>query len=215
MADLSQSAFVLDQSVINYGRLASLGTLRQNPQYRFAEISIPVETQPNTGMIGEVRDDSDLAGIYFSKCFFIALSQGLKKINIQYAPFDLMEISGFMDQFTMVDTDNHYHARCIQFLVDALQTIQIHVFIGKKDEHGKWSTTPDYSAKFGDGEHVIRILNMGIHFELITTDSAMFTRDTRSMTPEKAQLHQYEVMQMIKQKEEDYLLAKWLAENDD
>ena len=215
MADLSQSALVLDQSVINYGRQASLGALRQNPHYTFAHISIPVETFPNTGMIGEIHDGGDLAGIYFGKCFFIALSHGLKKINIQYTPIDLMEISGFMHPTDIIDTDNHAHAKCIQFLVDILETIQIHIFVGKKDDKGKWSTTPDYSAKFGEGINVIRILNMGIHFELITTDPNVFTRDVKTMTPDKALLHQYEIIQNIKQTEADYLLAKWLDENDD
>ncbi|ARF11528.1 hypothetical protein Klosneuvirus_1_385 [Klosneuvirus KNV1] len=215
MADLSQSAFILDQSVINYGRITSLETLRQNPNYLFNQHSISVETMPNTGRFEDERIE------YTNKCFFIALSQGLELLQRKLEPIILMQLANFMDKNKDIYLETNIHMEVkqqnqhIYRLAEFLTDVQIYIYVGhKKDE--KWHIIPDHHDTFGQGPTIIRILNKGnYHYELITTDTNMFPREIKTMTPEKAQLHQHEVMQMIKQKEEDYLLAKWLAENDD
>lgn len=183
----------LEESVVNYARRIALQGRRANSGYRFNEISIRVTTEPNSGMLFE---------IYWNKCFFIALSHGLKKLGYDVDPLTLMKICGFLDPFEMIDTDKPEHARLIQFLADTFEEFQICVYIGS-NVAGQWYTTPDYSAKFGNGPNIIRILNKGVHFELITSSSDEFVRDVRTMTLDRAYFHQHEVMRTIQQVQED------------
>jgi len=215
MADLSQSAFILDQSVINYGRQASLGALRQNPHYHYAQISIPVETLPNTGKF------EDEGVEYTNKCFFVSLSQGLDILQRKLEPIVLMQLANFMDRQSDIYLETNIHMKVeqqnqhIDRLIEFLTDVQIHIYVGlKRDEI--WYVAPDHHDTFGRGQNIVRIINKGnYHYELITTDAKMFPREIKNMTPEKAFKHQEEIILKIKQTEEDYLLAKWLVENDD
>lgn len=194
----------LDQSVVNYAQAHSLQNRRFDPKYTFLEISIPVQTIPNNGQIGTT---------YSNKCFFISLSQGLDKLNFNIGPIELIYISGFHDETAMIDTDNLAHAKIVQFLADIFNTIQIQVFIGKYIDNC-WMTTPDYSAKFGNGPNIIRILNKGHHFELITTTNTAFIRDVRTMNITKAYQHQQDILAKIEQIKKDRELALWFEQND-
>lgn len=217
-----------DESVINFTRHKSLDVHRSNPEYKFREISTQVETLPNNGMIGGFIGDYLPDDAYMNKCFFIALSQGLnklesiKKFEIIFEPVDLMKMCGFTDQFAMVDTDINHHKQCLQTLANEfLETfqIQVHVYIGvKKDE--QWFVSSDHFDRLGQGPDIIRILNKGkeFHFELITTDPQLFPRDIKTMTLEKAFEHQDEIIKQLdakkKQEQQDYVFALWLEKND-
>lgn len=192
-----------DESVINYTQHASLEHRRSDSNYKVDQISIPVETLPNNGMIGQITSDYISDDVYFSKCWFIAMSQGLKNHGYDLEPLDLMQICGFMDQFEMIDTDKSVHRRQLVSLADIFNDIKIHVFVGFK-KGDKWCVVPDHYDTFGQGPNIIRILDKGKdHFELITTDGHMFLRDVKTMTPEKAFQQQHEILMAFAQAQED------------
>jgi len=197
-----------DESVINYTQHASLEHHRSDSNYKVDQMSIAVETLPNNGMIGQITSDYISDDVFFSKCWFIAMSQGLKNHGYDLEPLDLMQICGFMDQFEMIDTDKSVHLRQLVSLADIFQDVRIHVFVGfKKNE--KWCVVPDHYKTFGCGQGVIRILDKGKdHFELITTDDQLFPRDIKTMTPEKAFQQQHEILMAFAQIQEDRRRAK-------
>lgn len=209
MAELDQTVRTLgalEESVFNQVRLISLDGLRRNTSYIRTQVGIPITTRSNNGVVEEISDNTVPTRIFFNKCFFISLSHGTGGL---YSPLDLMKMCGFMDPVAMIDTDSPNHAICIQFLADVLN-VQIQVFIGFQGNDGLWYTTPDYTAKFGEGVNIIRILNKGVHFELITTDPDVFVRDARTMTPERASQHQQQVMRLNQQYEADRRVAQEL-----
>ena len=176
-----------EQSLINFARLESLNDLRRSGDYDFSQHSIPITTRHN---IGKIKNCG------YNKCFFISLSQGFKPLyNIN--PIILMNMIGFTDRTNIFDSDNESHNSCIDFLIELIPEIQIQIFIGKYDDETEtWNTTQDCSKKYGRGKHIIRILNKGNHFELITTPPKYFIRDSRTMTNRLATINQRVIMKL-------------------
>lgn len=176
-----------EQSIINFARLESLNDLRRNGTYDFRHHSIPVTCIHNNGVIKDWG---------YNKCFFISLSQGIKKLY-NLSPVHIMNMIGFTDRENIFDTDEPSHVESIQLLVDILIDIQIHIFVGTFDsDTHTWYTTQDYAHKYGSGRNIIRILNKGDHFELITTPGERFVRDTRTMTNKIATTNQHVIMKL-------------------
>ncbi len=164
-----------EESIINYARLESLSDMRRS-YYTYDQHCIQVNTSFNNGII---------EGWGSNKCFFISISQGLDNL-CDLSPLDIVDLIYFSDRINVFDTDNPSHVKCIKFLVDILPVIQIQIFIGTLQEDNLWYTTQDYSAKYGDDKHIIRILNKDEHFELITSPAKVFVRDVITMNKKLA-----------------------------
>lgn len=170
---------ILDMSVINFGKVRSLETLRDSPTSKFTDIALKVETKSNGGNVGYD---------YTNKCCFISIYDGLMYLGITYirsleiTPLILMIVADFLEPDTMIDTDNVDHKKCLEYLVSQLSDIKLHFFIGKMINNS-WTTTPDPTVIIGTGNRIIRILNKGCHFEFITTSTEQFVR-TPNKSPE-------------------------------
>ena len=149
----------------------TLASIRADCKSTFANISIPVTTKHNTGR----------SGSFTNKCFFISVYDGLEENDICFfrnsgerITVDLLITKvNFNSLHEMIDTYNAAHRNYINKLVKILPQIKLHVFIGVKSISG-WSTTIDPHAEYGKGSIVIRILNMGQHFEFINIDNNKF-----------------------------------------
>lgn len=176
-----------EDSLINYARKESLNELRKT-DYIFFDHSIPIETLYNDGVIKNWG---------FNKCFFISLSQGLRKIY-NFSAIDLMKFCWFTDRTNMFDTNIEMHKVSLEILVYLIDDIQIQIYIGYyKNSDNTWYTTQDYSEKYGNGKYIIRILNKGKHFELITSPNNMFIHDSKTMNKDVATSNQELVMKII------------------
>ena len=170
---------ILDMSVINFGKVRSLETMRDSPTSKFTDIALEVTTKSNGGNVGYD---------YTNKCCFISIYDGLMYLGITYirsleiTPLILMIVADFLEPDTMIDTDNVDHKKCLEYLVSQLPDVKLHFFIGKRINNS-WTTTPDPSVIIGTGNRIIRILNKGCHFEFITTCTEQFVR-TPNKSPE-------------------------------
>jgi len=167
---------IFEMSVINFGKVESLETIRKSPTSKFTDIALEVETKANGGNVE----------FYTNKCCFISIYDGLIYLGIteintlKITPLILMMIADFLEFDTMIDTDDIEHKRCLEYLVSQLPDIKLHFFIGKSINNS-WTTTPDPTVIIGNGNRIIRILNKGCHFEFITTRTEQFVR-----TPNKS-----------------------------
>ena len=176
----------MDESVINFVRVQSLQDLRDDPSYTFNQLKISVQTEKNDGTV----EHPDTNYRYSQKCFFIACAKALQRKGINTSAYRLMKFSRFDEPHNLVDTDNKNHREKIESLIRAFPHIQLLVYIGRYDpKYREWSVTPDPSAAIGNNNAKIklRILNMGSHFENITTPDEMFVYAPRTMTPEKVE----------------------------
>lgn len=175
--------------MINYVKQLSLEETRRNSSYTFKQIKIPVETVSNNGVVyvGSTQ--------YTNKCFFIALQQGLEVYGYKLSPFQLMRLAGFMNRNELVDTDNLFHHRMLQHLLEGLPEVSLSVHYGEYNKSDRrWYTTPDVAVQYGpkNGNDLVRILNKGNHFECITTEEEQFVYHPRSMTASRVQQLQKE-----------------------
>jgi hypothetical protein len=117
----------------------------------------------------------------------------INNINNKYplTSLNLLLLSEYKDINNVIDTDNIYHLECLERLVKRIPSIQLHFFIGSSINN-QWMTAPDPHVVIGNGTHIIRILNKGMHFECITNDSSSFVRAPRTMTLEKVIQNQLE-----------------------
>lgn len=188
---------LLEESMINFVKQISISETRSDINYTFNQIKIPVNTKHNNGKIKSYHGDLP------NKCFFISVADGINKYseeinkikNIEeddnlIQPYQLVKLANFKDLYDLVDTDNPDHVENIQTLVKELD-ICLLVYIGNL-QNNQWYTTPDTSSIFGDpkGFIQIRILNMGAHFEFITTPDINFIRSSRSMNDKRMQILQ-------------------------
>ena len=188
----------------------SLDHLRNDdPNYKFNQLQIAVQTESNTGVMGE----------FTNKCCFWSIYHGLQSLKIEFSndlveltPESLLYIAEFLEANTMIDTDNPDHFNCLVTLVNNLPDIQLQFFIGC-NVNNTWMTTPDPSVIIGTGSQIIRILNKGIHFEYITTDPNKFINPIEKMNSELAIQQQHDVFQMIKQYKHNHEMSEQLATN--
>jgi hypothetical protein len=125
--------------------------------------------------------------VFYNKCFFIALYDGLLDIAVQgeyqeLDPYSLMTISGFLDSCSndqernaLIDTDDDNHVMILDNLAN-LFGIRIHFFNGVQ-AGSFWTCVPDDYREFGHlnaNGPIIRILNKPGHFEYITTETNAF-----------------------------------------
>ena len=136
----------------------------------FDQSSIIIETKSNNGIVG----------LKISKCFFIAICDGLEAngltnyLGFPVTPEVLMMFADFFDQFTMFDF--YRHSKNLSKLIENLPGVQLQFFIGnKKDGQCYGNRYPDsvYGANI-DPKVIIRILNFNVHFEYITTSADNF-----------------------------------------
>ncbi len=200
----------LEESVLNFVQWNALRDQWNDPKSSFATQSITIQTTPNNGIVKTPTIT------YTNKCCFVSISHGLKSIGIDFiefievTPINLMILANFLEVYTMIDTDNLTHRKCLEKLVVQLPNIQLHFFIGKF-VNNTWMSTPDPSVIIGSGKNIIRILNKGSHFEYITTGSNMFLREVKTMTPELVAQLQFEEERKIKEHLESEVLAKKLT----
>ena len=206
MADLA----TLDQSLLNFAQKESLEVLRQDSSYTFKQLAIECQTLYNNGGVTENGTN------YSNKCCFWAIYHGLLHNQIYYVSgekvsvFRLMKLADFVNRYELIDTDKLEHQLSIGKLMMYLPNVQLHFFIGRL-VNGNWQTTPDPSVEFGKGTVIIRILNMGAHFEFITNPNTDFVRKPRTMNLMDASKNQTNIEYQIKQKNDDNLLAQQLA----
>lgn len=187
---------LLEQSVLNFALKKSIEETRSDSKYTFNQIKIHIETIPNNGGIESPY------GNLPSKCFFISVAQSINKYvetsnketplgpSGPVTPYQLMTIAKFYDLYDLVDTANPVHQSSLQTLVKELD-ICIHLYIGE-NQQDKWYATPDPSETFGNVKSLvqIRVLNMGAHFECITTPKEQFIRAPRTMNDDKLRVLQ-------------------------
>lgn len=181
---------LLEESVLNYVKNISIDETRADPKYQYSQIRIPVITLHNDGQIDSIY------GKLPNKCFFISVANGINKYcesikkGLLVTPYQLMSLSKFYDLSGLVDTDNPIHREALRTLVKELD-ICLLMHIGRK-EGDKWYTTPDPCEIFGNQKSIIqiRVLNMGAHFEYITTSDIEFIRAPRTMNDERLNLLQ-------------------------
>lgn len=194
----------MEFSVINFTRTQSLEEERKDTNSTFRRISIPIETKPNNGIVSE----------YYNKCFFISLCDGLKQFNLpKYGIFDTicplaLVLVCNQDHNEMIDTFKKDDKIIINWLAKVLD-IKIEVHIGQLINN-VWMTTPDPSFEFGNGKVVIKILNKGAHFELITTNHSNFIYQPRRIEDEYIR-QQNEIQEKIIQEKRDREFAKLVA----
>lgn len=191
----------LEKSMINYVKKLSVDELRNNPSFTFSQICIPVQTKYNNGII---KKNNNSKG---NCCFFISICDGLhffninvlhlnykgKKVKMIVDPVNLIGICEYPDIGQIFDTDNETHIKCLYKLINLIPDISIEFFIGFKNNDGLMTTTPDTSfPPIGNGKKIIRILNIGSHFEFITTENNKFIYKPRTMNSDTIfQLQQY------------------------
>ena len=183
---------LLEESMLNYVKNVSIDETRADSKYTYKQVRIPIETLHNNGQI-----DSSY-GKLPNKCFFISIADGIInhgksiKKELTVTPWQLMIVSKFYDLPDLVDTDNPNHRTSIHLLVKELD-ICLQMYIGRL-ENNKWYTTPDPCETFGNPKSLIKIkiLNMGSHFEYITTLDEKFIYEPRNMNNERVKLWQQE-----------------------
>jgi hypothetical protein len=204
MAYSTESA--LEESSLNFVKNLSLTDHDENPKAKFIEKAISVETIPNNGAVYE-------RGQYYgNKCCLISIRDGLKLRDITtidnetITPFLLMQKSGFVNRTELIDTDIPRHQEVLNRLANLFPEVQFQFFV----QHRFYDhmTDPCPKAIYGNGDIVIRILNMGCHFECIKTDDSSFPRKPRMMTNEIAFKQQSEIERQIKQNHLNEQIAK-------
>lgn len=192
---------LFEQSMFNFVKTVSLENHRDDPSAKFDQQAIHVQTKPNSGLI------TTRFAYYTLKCCFLSIKDGLVALNIytSLSAFNLMQHVGFLEFDTMIDTDNMLHKQALTKLANWLG-IQLEFFFGTCINN-KWHTTPDPSVVIGKSKNIIKILNKGNHFELITTPAKDFIYIPKTMTHEKVAQKQNEIMKAIKQISNDKKMA--------
>lgn len=184
-----------DLQITAFMKKYSLESLRSNPKYLFEHLKIPIATQHNDGQIGQ----------FLNKCCFLSIYHGLQKLGIEYSnngieitPYSLLQLANFIEQYTMIDTDNANHVKCLVNLIGQLHDIQLQFFIGEyNNDKDQWMTTPDPQVVVGTGSQIIRVLNMRAHFELIVTNDNNFIATDAKVNVEFVIQQQYDVSKVI------------------
>lgn len=182
----------LEISMINYVKKLSLSDTRKDLSYTYKTIRIEISTLPNNGLViyGSRR--------YRNKCFFISLAQGVNKLGYKITAGQLINMCRFRELDALVDTDNDDHKQKIELLSKSFPEVFIAVHIGSYDRNVQaWFTTPDPDVTFGDprSKEIVRIVNKGNHFELITTSEDRFVYEPRTMSSSRLQSIQQELFE--------------------
>lgn len=182
----------MEESILNFVSLLSLEEHRKDPTSKFNQLSIPVKTMFNNGVIKTPN------GYITNGCCFKSIAHGMRSNGIRrvlnkypVSSLNLIRIANYKDINIILDTDNDIHLKCLEMLVKKIPELQLHFFFGMFVGN-QWMTGPDPSIIIGKGPCVIRILNKPGHFEYITNDAKEFVRPPRTMTLEKLILDQIE-----------------------
>lgn len=197
-----------EERLIELARMASIRSLHKNVNYTFDQQKVHVTTQFNNGQI-------NINGRkYINKCFAISIAH--KMITYGFAetvktqngiiPLSLAIVffMGFQYETKILDTDNTTHQLMITRLLKECPYLQLQIFIGRK-QNDKWYTTPSPPCVFGKGDLVIKILNKGLHFELITTaDQELLPSlmESRMIANDPIVQEQHNIMQQIEQRKQ-------------
>ena len=187
-----------NQDIINWVRDISLSEQRSDPRSKFGLICIEVKTRPNNGIVTVISPEG-LKKVFYYKCAFIAMHDGFEKYGIEESAYSLMKKAGFLEPYALLDTYLQDHSDCIKRLIEKLPYIRLEFFIGEERD-GKWFTTPDPSATFGDDKAniIIRILNkVPNHFEFIENADDLFLKKPTKETMDEVLIQQSKIFQSI------------------
>jgi len=209
-----------EQRHLELAKMVSLRTLIKNSNYTFAQQRVLVKTKFNNGQIRTGCKS------YINKCFAISVADGMKK----YYGYDtivptkdgmvplslaIVFLMGFQYETRILDTDNSQHRQMITKLLDICPYLQLQIFIGRFQDK-QWYTTPNPSCVFGKGDYVIKMLNKGLHFELIENHHDLLPELLASImiASDPVILEQQQIIQQFEQRKQtlyDSLIALNLA----
>ena len=173
----------LEESVlVDYVKQRSIEDLRNHTKSKFGDMAVRTTTKPNNGIVFIVDQ------YYHNKCFFISFCDAMKVYGYQINAA-IMAIIYNMRNDELVDTDKHAHKTFITSLAEKYNA-KIEIYFGQCI-NDVWYTTPDTLAVIGTGQHVVRILNKGVHFEYLTNIDGGFFKDlSKSPIIQKVKEHQ-------------------------
>ncbi|XWV25014.1 putative ORFan [Tupanvirus deep ocean] len=203
-------------NTIDLARKESIRILRTNSAYSFGQLKVKANTHSNNGVIEVWFWMWARYYTYTNKCFFISVSQGLAEYEIKVSPSDLAYQCNMINH-DLVDTDNPVHIAFIKDMAN-YYNIKLEIYIGTFQDD-EWYTTPDPSTCIGrpldTSTKIIRILNKGAHFELLTSLEHGFIDDFTHETYEAIILDQHQEMKRLETHLTDLRLAEQLRKEDE